>query len=715
MSVKYNCSIKNIVVRKALSLAATFAAITAVQAAPFDWIGTTTSSAWNTAANWSPNTSVPGSADWTFFGVNQTAATNIIDLGGQSILLFSSASPGAPYATGPITNALEFGNLGGVTSWTVQNGSIAPSSDGLIKIDTNVTVNLSNFTNNGVGRYSQLANGATLNIGSGCLNNYRPAFFGLSNATATVNINVPNYSYTNNWYVGAPNTGSTNNYVEDLTVNINANQILPGFPTSANNADVNIGWAATGHDSKLVIRNGAAFSTAGRTIIGAPAGSTNAGNGHLVIGDATTTGYYTNSAGANSYFRVGIGAGTATIDVVNGSLTMKRGETNFLAYGGTNGSKTVINIYTNGTIITAGSFALQTGATPGNAVINFNGGAIVANSSSLSNLFDSSVTVNLLDGGGTIDTSGKTTIGMSAPILNGGTGVGVLTIRNSNPSSTGTGKLTFTKQNTYTGPTLIQNTYPNTVLALAGTIALTNSSIINLNSGNAYLDVSGRVDGKLTVVNNQKLMGYGTIIGNTVIQAGGTLQLGGNSTFGQAIGTLTNNGSLTLSGKTVVSLDESASPSNSAMVVSGVITNTGGATLVVTNLGPTLNVGDTFYVFSQGVSNGVAMTIIPPTGVTLANNLAVDGSIQVLTVTPPVNTTPTNITATVTGGGSTLTLAWPADHTGWHLQIQTNSLSVGLVTNAANWVTLPGSQLVNSTNLPINPANGAVFYRMVYP
>jgi hypothetical protein len=30
-------------------------------------------------------------------------------------------------------------------------------------------------------------------------------------------------------------------------------------------------------------------------------------------------------------------------------------------------------------------------------------------------------------------------------------------------------------------------------------------------------------------------------------------------------------------------------------------------------------------------------------------------------------------------------------------------------------VTLPGSDLVNSTNMTINPANGAVFYRMVYP
>jgi len=41
-----------------------------------------------------------------------------------------------------------------------------------------------------------------------------------------------------------------------------------------------------------------------------------------------------------------------------------------------------------------------------------------------------------------------------------------------------------------------------------------------------------------------------------------------------------------------------------------------------------------------------------------------------------VNPTPTSIVATVSGG--VLTLSWRADHTGWILQTQTNSLSTGL-------------------------------------
>ncbi|MEI6074764.1 MAG: hypothetical protein WCS94_04265, partial [Verrucomicrobiota bacterium] len=88
------------------------------------------------------------------------------------------------------------------------------------------------------------------------------------------------------------------------------------------------------------------------------------------------------------------------------------------------------------------------------------------------------------------------------------------------------------------------------------------------------------------------------------------------------------------------------------------------------------------------------------------NKLALDGTIAVVS---PVNTTPTNITFSISSGN--LSLSWPADHTGWTLQVQTNALNIGLNTN---WVTVPGSISVNSVTNPINPANGSVFYRIVY-
>ena len=77
---------------------------------------------------------------------------------------------------------------------------------------------------------------------------------------------------------------------------------------------------------------------------------------------------------------------------------------------------------------------------------------------------------------------------------------------------------------------------------------------------------------------------------------------------------------------------------------------------------------------------------------------------------PTVNQNPTNIVASVSG--NQLTLAWPVDHTGWQLQVQTNSLSVGL---GANWFPVSGSTGVNQVVVPMDPAKGSVFYRLVYP
>jgi hypothetical protein len=54
-------------------------------------------------------------------------------------------------------------------------------------------------------------------------------------------------------------------------------------------------------------------------------------------------------------------------------------------------------------------------------------------------------------------------------------------------------------------------------------------------------------------------------------------------------------------------------------------------------------------------------------------------------------------------------LAWPGDHTGWMLQVQTNSLT------GTNWVTLPGTGSSSQFQVPINPAVQDVFYRLLSP
>jgi len=59
-----------------------------------------------------------------------------------------------------------------------------------------------------------------------------------------------------------------------------------------------------------------------------------------------------------------------------------------------------------------------------------------------------------------------------------------------------------------------------------------------------------------------------------------------------------------------------------------------------------------------------------------------------------------------------LQISWPADHTGWQLQSQTNDFTTGLGTN---WVNMTGSDQTNQMTVPLNSTNGSVFFRLVRP
>jgi len=71
---------------------------------------------------------------------------------------------------------------------------------------------------------------------------------------------------------------------------------------------------------------------------------------------------------------------------------------------------------------------------------------------------------------------------------------------------------------------------------------------------------------------------------------------------------------------------------------------------------------------------------------------------------------PTNLSYTF--GTGSFTLSWPADHTGWRLQANTNSILTGF---DANWSDVPGSNATNSMILPMDSHEGSVFYRLIYP
>jgi hypothetical protein len=59
-----------------------------------------------------------------------------------------------------------------------------------------------------------------------------------------------------------------------------------------------------------------------------------------------------------------------------------------------------------------------------------------------------------------------------------------------------------------------------------------------------------------------------------------------------------------------------------------------------------------------------------------------------------------------------LQLSWPSDHIGWELEVQTNSPGEGISTN---WTILSTSASTDAVAIPFSPANGSVFYRLIYP
>ena len=93
---------------------------------------------------------------------------------------------------------------------------------------------------------------------------------------------------------------------------------------------------------------------------------------------------------------------------------------------------------------------------------------------------------------------------------------------------------------------------------------------------------------------------------------------------------------------------------------------------------------------------------------TVNNNVTLNGGGAYIRVNKSLSPAQSNDVVVVSGGN--LNLSWPADHTGWTLQAQTNTLGAGLSTN---WATL-GYTTTNAVSFPIDPANPTVFYRLTY-
>jgi hypothetical protein len=153
--------------------------------------------------------------------------------------------------------------------------------------------------------------------------------------------------------------------------------------------------------------------------------------------------------------------------------------------------------------------------------------------------------------------------------------------------------------------------------------------------------------------------------------------------------TLTSNGQVKLSW--VASTNATSYNVKQATVSGGTYTtSTNVAGLVYTNTGL---VNGTLYYF-----------------VVSAVNLFGESTNSAQVSARPVSTASPQITFGNNGGQ--IYAGWPADHTGWWLQMQTNSVDEGLGTN---WVNISGSDATNQISIPINTVNGSAFFRLVSP
>ncbi len=191
----------------------------------------------------------------------------------------------------------------------------------------------------------------------------------------------------------------------------------------------------------------------------------------------------------------------------------------------------------------------------------------------------------------------------------------------------GTGRLTLTGSSSYTGMTVVSNG----VIALGDGVTdgtLGGTTNINISAG-AFLDVSKRSDGTLTLQGSQVLLGNGTVLGSVVNT--GFISPGGG--IGGAVGTLTITNAVSGSGISWMKLDRSSVPNSDRLVSPNISID--GSTLVVTNAGAPLHAGDTFTLFN-GLVTGSFQTVALPNYYTWnTNQLAVNGTLSVVSFNPP--------------------------------------------------------------------------------
>ncbi|HTB86112.1 MAG TPA: hypothetical protein VK742_20870 [Candidatus Sulfotelmatobacter sp.] len=262
----------------------------------------------------------------------------------------------------------------------------------------------------------------------------------------------------------------------------------------------------------------------------------------------------------------------------------------------------------------------------------------------------------------------------------------------------------------------VTNTAATTITGIIGD-AGHGCGFIKTGGGNLYLDANNTYTGPTT--NNSAitnagfgvLAGTGSLTGSLFVQSGSAI--GGGDFSG--IGTFTVGGNLALSGGGWFRVNRSGSQSDQVFVT-GTAANIGTGTVTITNLGATLQIGDTFTLFNKAVTGGAALTITNiGGGFVWSNGLAVNGKVSVLSLASSITTITVSPAITnIVFSGSNLTLNGTNGQSGAtaYLLMTTN-----LISPLNQWKTVATNVLGGNaysfigTNV-VTPVLGRQFYRL---
>jgi len=261
-------------------------------------------------------------------------------------------------------------------------------------------------------------------------------------------------------------------------------------------------------------------------------------------------------------------------------------------------------------------------------------------------------------------------------------------------------------------------TLSDSVLTISNNLALTPSTVFNYVLGASAATVA--VKGNLALGGTVNVSGGGGFTNGTYTLLTYTGTLGGNL---PALGAFPASFICALSTNTSrqVNLLVTSAPLAPASL-------TAQGTNLLINLQWTSSGGALGYELERSLTNGGPYALL--TGVA-ATNYA-DAAVRpgttyyyVVAATNAAGVSPVSVQANATplpsllaanvsylNIGGQIQLSWPADHLGWRLQIQTNSAASGLGTN---WVTVANSTNVNQASVPVDPNNGSVYLRLIYP